>query len=225
MYLIYKCVRGDIWYYVRAEGIVKYLLAFFERFCVKVIADFSGCLHFRHADELCGIGFSASMLWAQIMPFVALQFFEGSNKDALSTILVCSATLWLLMNIVFFRTINKSYYNTFFGTMTAPQYTCEVFLKSNADATKFDFAFETRLQYTRSIDAEVKEWVANNIDRWNEEGEDRFKIELIPDEFLPQAVLEAKGAANRKQRRSSVSLREIVGLEERKETKVHPQDE
>jgi len=81
------------------------------------------------------------------MPFIALQYFEGSNKDALTTILACSATLWLLLNIFFFRTINKSYYNTFFGTMTAPKYTCEVFLKSKDDATKFEFTFETRLQY------------------------------------------------------------------------------
>ena len=103
------------------------------------------------------------------MPFVALLFFEGSNKDVLTVILACSATLWLLLNIVFFRTINKGYLNTFFGTTTAPQYTCEVFLKNKDDATKFDFAFEVRLQYTRSIKAEVKEWVANNIDRWKED--------------------------------------------------------
>jgi len=50
-------------------------------------------------------------------------------------------------------------------------------------------------------------------------------IDLIPDDFLPQAVLEAEGGTNRKRRRSSVSLREIVGLEEIKDTKVHPQQQ
>ena len=129
------------------EGILKYFGASFCRLISKIIADFSGCLHFRHAYELGGIGFSANMAWAQIMPFVALLFFEGSNKDAFTTILACSATLWLLLNIVFFRTINKSYYNTFFGAMTAPQYTCKVFLKSKDDATNFEFTFGTRLQY------------------------------------------------------------------------------
>ena len=204
---------------------MKYFNAFLVRFGAKVIVDFSGCLHVRHPYEMGGIAFSASMVWAQIMPFVALLFFEGSNKDALTIILACSATLWLLLNIVFFRTINKSFYNTFFGTMTAPQYTCEVFLKSNDDAIKFEFAFETRLQYTKSIEAEVKEWVANNIDQWEVDNQDWFKIELIPDEFLPQAVIEAEGGANRKRRRSNVSLRSIVGLEEIKDTKVHPQGE
>jgi len=80
-------------------------------------------------------------------------------------------------------------------------------------------------RYTKSIEAEVKEWVAHNIDRWKEENPEWFKIDLIPDEFLPQAVLEAEGGANRKRRRSSVSLREIVGFEERKVTKDHPQQE
>jgi len=204
---------------------MPYFFEFFAGVVVKVIADFSGCLHYRHPYEMGGTTFSASMVWAQIMPFVTLLFFEGSNKDALTTILACSATLWLLFNIIFFRTINKSYYNTFFGTTTAPHYTCEVFLKSNDDATKFDFTFETRLQYTKTIEAEMKEWVANNIDQWKEEKPDWFKIELIPDKFLPQAVIEAKGGTHRKRRRSSVSLREIVGLEERKETKFHPQEQ
>jgi len=118
LFFLYKFVRGDIWYWVRAEGILNYFMAFFMRLCAKIITDFSGCLHFRHAYEMCGIAFSASMVWAQIMPFVALLFFEGSNKDALTTILACSAALWLVLNIVFFCTINLNYMNTFFGTAT-----------------------------------------------------------------------------------------------------------
>ena len=214
LFFMVKCLRGDIWYWPRTEGIMNYLLAFLPRLAGKIIADFSGCLHFRHAYEMRGIAFSASMVWAQIMPFVALQFFEGSNKEALSIILFCSTTLWLVLNVVFFCTIDLSYLNTFFGSMTAPQYTCEVFLATTTDdATKFDFTFETRLQYTKSINKEVKEWVADNIDRWKLEKPDWFKIELIPDEFLSKEVLEAEGGANRKRRRSSgASLKEIAGL-------------
>jgi len=94
---------------------------------------------------------------------------------------------------------------------------------SSEDSVKFKTAFKKNLRFTKSIEAEVKEWVANNIDRLNEEKPDWFAIEYIPDEFLPQAVLEAEGGTHRKSRRSSVSLREIAGLEERKDTKVHPQ--
>ena len=67
----------------------------------------------------------------------------------------------------------------------------------------------------------VKLWVAENIDGWRRETPDWFNIELIPDEFLPKDAFEAEGGAKR--RRSSVSLREIVGLSEGSVGRVHPQ--
>ncbi len=44
---------------------------------------------------------------------------------------------------------------------------------------------------------------------------------MIPDDFLPQDVYEAEGGTKR--RRSSVSLKEIVGLENRDLSRVHPE--
>jgi len=71
----------------------------------------------------------------------------------------------------------------------------------------------------------MKEWVAANIVRWKAEQPDWFRIENIPDEFLPIDIMEAEGGTNR--RRSSVreSLREIIGIERNNHTaaKVHPQ--
>ena len=76
-----------------------------------------------------GLSFSTSMVWAQAFPFVALQFYEDSDtkKVALTIFLVGSFASWLLLNIAFFSTINLNYLGTFFGTKTAPQYTCELF--------------------------------------------------------------------------------------------------
>jgi len=54
------------------------------------------------------------------MPFVALQFFDNVQ---VTIFLVCSFALWVMLNIVFFCTIDLSYLGTFFGTMTALQYT------------------------------------------------------------------------------------------------------
>ena len=107
--------------------------------------------------------------------------------------------------------------------MNLPSSELRLIFLSGDESSKFRVAFKKNRRLTKSITKEVKEWVANNVDRWKMEKPDWFNIELIPDDFLPQAVLEAEGgAANR--RRSSVSLREIVGLEEKKDTtKVHPQ--
>ena len=74
---------------------------------------------------------------------------------------------------------------------------------------------------------QVREWVAANIERWKREKPTWFNVELIPDEFLPAEVLAAEGGAMR--RRSSVSIREVVGLDGngRRNSishRVHPED-
>ena len=119
LYLIFKVLRNDISYWIRIEGGSAILLAFFERTLAKVVLDFTGCLHFRHPYEVGGVAFTTGLVWAQVSPFVALQFYEGSNeeeKDALTLFLVGSLGLWLLLNVMFFCTINLKYLNTFIGT-------------------------------------------------------------------------------------------------------------
>ena len=51
------------------------------------------------------------MLLAQIFLFVALQLFDGdtTTKDAITLFLVGSFALWLVLNIVFFCSIDISY--------------------------------------------------------------------------------------------------------------------
>ena len=48
VYLVWKIFRRDFFYWVRIEGPLAFLLAFLERILVKIIVDFSGCLHMRH---------------------------------------------------------------------------------------------------------------------------------------------------------------------------------
>ena len=176
-----------------------------------------------------GVAFSLSMLWAQVMPFVALWLWGGGDEEDVSTTVMTIALIgsfcaWLLLNVIFFCTIDLSYLNTFFGTKTAAEYTCERFLTSEEDNRKWAAAFENRIEYKKAIKGEVKNWVAENIARWRMEKPDFFKVEMIPDEYLPAEVLVAEGGAKR--RRSSVSIREMVGFGdgggEASGVKVHP---
>jgi len=186
---------------------------------VKVIADCTGCLHIRHPYEMGGLAFSLSMVWAQAFPFVALQFVEESDmttKDAITLFLIGSFSVWLILNVAFFYIIDISYLGTFFGTQTAPQYTCEYFATSTQDYQWWAAVFSNWLSYTKSIHDDVKVWLAANIDRWKDEKPDWFNIELISDEFLPAAVIEAEGGKYRRQ--SSGFMREIIGGSD----KVHP---
>jgi len=218
LYLVFKILRQDFHYWVPSLPLIACI---FDRIIVKIIADFTGCLHYRRPYELGGLGFTISVIWAQAFPFVALQYFDGEMKDIMRGFLVASLSAWLMLNIIFFCTIDLSYLNTFFGSKTAPQYTCELFLTGKEDYSKFRAVFKNRNDYTKSIHGEVKEWVAANIDQWKREKLDWFNIEKIPDEFLPKNVFEAEGGVNR--RRSSVSMREMVGLREANVGRVHPQ--
>jgi len=140
--------------------------SFFARVVAKIVVDFTGCIHFRHPYDLGGVAFTMSIVWAQVFPFVALQFYEGSDeegKDALKLFLVGCLGLWLLLNVTFFCTIDLNYLNTFIGTLTAPQYTCELFSSSEEESSKFCAAFGNRLSYTKHIHEQVKVWVAANI--------------------------------------------------------------
>jgi len=66
-----------------------------------------------------------------------------------------------------------------------------------------------------------------NIDNWTREREDWFKVEKIPDSFLPEAVFIAEGGAQRR-RSSVISVRELMGMEDGNEkhgaTRVHPEE-
>ena len=189
-YLLLKIIRQDFYSFFRFSGMVAFLISMIHRTISKVIVDFTGCLHFRHPYELGGWGFTISLLWAQVFPFVALLFFpdeatQGGNvKEKITMFLAASFLLWLTFNIVFFCTIDLSYLNTFFGTKTAPQYTCELFLTSKEDHQRFHAVFKNRIEYTKSIHrieytksihGEVKEWVVNNLRKWRRERPDWFK--------------------------------------------------
>ena len=165
-------------------------------------------MHFRHPFDLGGVAFSASMLWAQIMPFVALSFYEGENKEQLKILLMCSFGLWLVLNVLFFCSIDRSYITTFFSSETAPQFTVELFRNSEGDLAKFDAAFDNRRSYINGIEEEVRAWLRENIDRFQLEQPEWWKIEMVGDEFLPNEAIEAEGGAHR--RRSSIlSVREL----------------
>ena len=48
LYLVWKIFRRDFFYWARIEGFLALVIAFVTRILVKIIVDFSGCLHMRH---------------------------------------------------------------------------------------------------------------------------------------------------------------------------------
>ena len=81
LYAAWKLFRRDFMAWFPVEGAFGILMSLLYRVVVKVIVDFSGCLLFRHPNELGGCAFSLSTVWAQIMPFVALWLYERRESD------------------------------------------------------------------------------------------------------------------------------------------------
>ena len=65
-FLAWKILRKDFWYWPKLGGLLAILLALISRIVAKTIVDFSGCVFFRHPNELGGAALSMSMVWAQV---------------------------------------------------------------------------------------------------------------------------------------------------------------
>ena len=125
VYFCYKLARGDFQISFEIRGVGSFVLSLLYRLGSKVVADSTNCFHCRHPKEMGGLAFSASMVWGQIFPFVALLLFEGGDeatKRFIRTTLICCCSLWVALNILFFNTIEREYLRTFFSTKTASQY-------------------------------------------------------------------------------------------------------
>ena len=78
------------------------------------------------------------------------------------------------------------------------------------DEAKFSIFGCNLLLWESDIGEEVKAWTAENWARWKEEKPAWFKVEIVPDRFVPAGELEQLGY-NRKRRGSAVeSVRESV---------------
>ena len=187
VYFVWKLARRDFLYWVPIEGAGGLVASLLVRCVGKIIVDFTGCIQFRHPNELGGAAFAASVLWAQVFPIVALQLYEGDEKIKRSATIffIGSFMVWIVLAMNLCCIINLSLLNTFYSTQTASQFVIKRFTESGDDQIKFDAIFSNRLSFTKPIYSEVKAWVADNIDRWKLDKPEWFKINEIPPEMMP----------------------------------------
>jgi hypothetical protein len=48
LFLFVKAIRRDFHYWVNISGALGWILSFIARFVVKLLVDFTCCVHFRH---------------------------------------------------------------------------------------------------------------------------------------------------------------------------------
>jgi len=115
LYLLFIISRRDFHVaYSTLEGPVGIAGSLTARVASKLIADFSGCLHLRHPQEMGGMVFTVGVIWSQLFPFVALTLFDEHHdlynlnfqKQHITLFLASIAGLWAILTVVFLCSID-----------------------------------------------------------------------------------------------------------------------
>ena len=254
LYLLYKVARCDYYYWMPLRGILAVTVSFLCRVFVKVITDYTGCVHFRHPYELGGFYWTFNLVLSQLSVFGAAYLYieatqvakrgsryEKNTTEAISnfsmvsnstfvedktvissgvdpsqlwTIVGSISALWLFSLTAFIISIKSGYIHTFFTTMSGKQQLHNIFHNAKDDKEKMS-VFKKHHSYYKGIEKEVKEFVAQNYYRFEEEKPDWWTATMkaqIPDNmFSAAALLEEQKKGGGKRRRSS--FMEVMGLE------------
>ena len=136
--------------------------------------------------------------------------------------------LWLLVSSLFFFSIlnfflflwyiNKEYRWTFFSTKTGAEFLCQQWRDASTDKEKF-YIFGKHKSYYFSINEDVKHWLNENWEKWEEERPEWFTakvINKIPSELLPKETLEKYGGLKGRKKSVDALIKEEEKEDEEK---------
>ena len=181
-------------------------------------------VQFRHPNEVGGIYWLFSVLISLFSLPLVVQYhhnkmngndvnepFLDLTQKACYMLLLCS----IVSLAVFFLSINKEYWKTFFSTERGKDLTVRKFLTSDKDTVKADAVFCNTQRHWNTIEDAVNEWVRENWEKWKLEQPAWFQDEgirsNIPTYMIPNAEERNIAAETHKKRRRS-SVADILAL-------------
>jgi hypothetical protein len=217
LYLVVKTLRGDFWYWVPAGFKTEILISTFTRVLVKMVTDFTSIAQFRHPNEVGGIYWVLEVLLTMgslPVAFTFTEYLDHTNFDraVLQSMMLYIIPCTLFCFVIFFFYIDRKYLSTFFSMQRGTDYTVKYFREGKDDLTKAKLTLERSKYQWISIENEVKTWVEENWERWEEEKPSWFDEGMrakIPMEYIPTT-----GDARRREslRRASVDVDAEGGL-------------
>jgi hypothetical protein len=220
LYLLLKVMRKDFAHWFPVDGFLGILVSATMRFVIKAVSDYTGIIQFRGPAEMGGAYWSVNMIIAIASPFAAVAFYfaNPAPDDVKLTVeaalrIVCSLSgAWLFSLVLFFALIKKEYRRTFWSLETGNEWAMSRFREDNTEGIKAGL-LNINMKKWKPVEGEVKEWIQDNWERWEEE-QPEFFTEVwksrVPDDMLPPAELRRQKVAGGGQRRRS-SLGVLVG--------------
>ena len=174
------------------------LLLFFAT-CQSNTSAFLSLSLLRLTPELGGIYFSFNVVLNIVSCWVSAWLYSDNydgrpndrSKLADSEIFVFLGVLlfvWALTVIIFFFTIKRAYWQTFYSTQTGRDNTKANFLDNEGNDQARIMIFSDNIDLWRDIEGEVQVWTLANWARWEHEKpswfDENFR-ESVPDRFRP----------------------------------------
>jgi hypothetical protein len=220
LHFVYRFVRQDVFMFFAAPPAVSYAAAFTGRIIGKVLTDFTGCPNFRLPLMGGGAYWLFSLFLSQVSVLVSVHLYnefagvpeDGREKIDTTTLWTGAFALtggWVCIFLFFvIKIADPKYRHTLWSWTSGRQCAQDYFLRGGTDEAKFEIFGCNLLLWESDIGAEVEAWVGENWARWKEEKPAWFKVETVPDSFVPSGELEQLGH-NRKRRGSAAeSMRE-----------------
>jgi len=224
IYFGYKIIRNDFRYFLRVEGVLSWVASFMMRLCQKSITDFTLLVHLRHPNEAGGIYWSFNVVVNQAFCFISVYLYGkySDETDAFITnlwLVVGGLLLFSMSNFGgFLLLIKREYWVTFYNMKTGKEFCCETWRYAKSDQVRFN-VFKKHKSYYKSINKELKDWLSENWENWEEEKEDWFTAKMIgkiPDELLPEKFTRKLGVDAKGRRKSMDAMIKV----EEKEVEV-----
>ena len=206
--------RGDLYHWIPFEGMTEWFVSFITRVAIKMIVDFTGCIHFRHPMELGGLYYSLTLLQAQVGSAVFAKLYVEANEgdaealaaEAVYAVVATASVTWACSYSLFFARVKKGYAGTFIDTRSAIQFVLDNFNDPKAsDEQKAKVVGDTR-RYWKSIEDEASKFLAEKWAAWEQEKPkwfDKVWIAKLHDDMLPERGLAERRRGGR--RRSSIA--------------------
>jgi hypothetical protein len=206
-YFFLKIVRGDFDYFLPIDGPVGIFASFGCRFIIKIVCDYTGIMQFRHAVDFGGAYWTGNLCSAFLSCFLSVSIYVRSRQiDGYYFWLAVGGLsgAWALIFCLFLCFMKKEYRKTFFSLKLGKDEMMSYF-ESEDDATKSIIVTINKRQWRR-IEKDVRKWLLDNWERWEEEDPPWFNEVWksdIDDDWLPSAELRRQKLAGGGVRRRS----------------------
>jgi hypothetical protein len=162
LYMSFKMARRDLLHWWPTTGVGSAVLA---RGLIKVLVDFSGCVHFRNPLDLGGAYWLFNAVMSQLSCIVSVvlydRYFVGDAKISgpfLYGTVGALVAVWLVAFCAFLLMIRREYVHTFVSLQSGSDYIISYFRDNVDEARRIQIFYSNDLMW-QSIRPAVRTWV------------------------------------------------------------------